>query len=730
MRTVCAMSCSKEQTREVDMSKGIFTGEFWYGASMAPYAKSQDWPMADWDNDLANMKKLGFRVARIFVPWDRIERREGELDFSRQDRFVELAAKHGIGVIMNVGGVFNSLQGIYPPQWLVRKYDVTPPCENNQQVINTGPRRYVCLDDPLYRSRALDFIATAVRRYAQHEAVVGWMSWNEPSLRQCYCRHTVQAFQLWLAELYEHDIARLNDVWGTEFPLSYEDWDEIDPPQGAGFRAGGLNAWRDWVNFTQHRLSSAMQAVYDCIKQNDPRNLPVTCNICASHAYSGTFGSTFGSNVRISDVAQSMDITGYSYYTVAHGENTDALHKALYADSFRWTSRDPLRRTLVLETEAGPNYFMITPAQRELNNWLAIGHNAKSIVLWNYRCRFSDNQVGNFNLMGWDGSPTARALRHAELASQLNRHADLINTSCTKAQAAVLASEELSVLLQCTYTSGPELTKQWASVSQSRLGAFKLLWDMNIAFDGINDANLDQLSQYRLLLLPMIENMTPAIAAKLRAYVEQGGTIIAECPFAFKDGDNLMHGYAPIYGLDEVFGARTVDREGVETGLPIHYADGATAPVQFLWHHFKLTTAKPLATYADGRIAICANDFGKGHAIMAGTELFRQYFANPQAAATAFLQQEVLASGAKPNLELLLDGEPALGAKLEVCRLAGELGEMLIILNHNDDEKQFVVKDNDAGEGWVDMRDDQPVVLAGQHTLPPLGVLPLARYRK
>ena len=305
-----------------------------------------------------------------------------------------------------------------------------------------------------------------------------------------------------------------------------------------------------------------------------------------------------------------------------------------------------MRRTLVLETEAGPNYFMITPAQRELNNWLAIGHNVKSMVLWNYRCRFSDNQVGNFNLMGWDGSPTARAppCRTGQPAQSPCR---LINTS-PKAQAAVLASEELSVLLQCTYTSGGT-HKQWASVSQSRLGAFKLLWDMNIAFDGINDANLDQLSQYRLLLLPMIENMTPAIAAKLRAYVEQGGTIIAECPFAFKDGDNLMHGYAPIYGLDEVFGARTVDREGVETGLPIHYADGATAPVQFLWHHFKLTTAKPLATYADGRIAICANDFGKGHAIMAGTELFRQYFANPQAAATAFLQQEVLASGARQS---------------------------------------------------------------------------------
>jgi len=229
------------------MSKGIFTGEFWYGASMAPYAKSQDWPIADWDNDLANVKKLGFSVARIFVSWDRIERREGELDFSRHDHFVELAAKHGVGVIMNVGGVFDSLQGIYPPQWLVRRHDVTAPCGSNRQADNTGPRVFVCLDDPLYRGKALDFIATVVSRYAQHDAVVGWMSWNEPWLRLCYCRHSVQAFRRWLAERYDNDIARLNDAWGTEFPLSYDDWGEINPPQGAGFREGGLNAWRDWV---------------------------------------------------------------------------------------------------------------------------------------------------------------------------------------------------------------------------------------------------------------------------------------------------------------------------------------------------------------------------------------------------------------------------------------------------------------------------------------------------
>ena len=83
---------------------------------MAPYAKSTDWPMEEWDDDLAMMKKLHFTTARVFLAWDRVEIREGEFDWSRQDYFLDCAQKHGIKVILNVGGVFQSLQGIYPPR--------------------------------------------------------------------------------------------------------------------------------------------------------------------------------------------------------------------------------------------------------------------------------------------------------------------------------------------------------------------------------------------------------------------------------------------------------------------------------------------------------------------------------------------------------------------------------------------------------------------------------------
>ena len=100
---------------------------FLYGASVAPYAKSSDWPAEEYEQDMKELEKLNFNVIRIFVPQDRIEYAEHRYDFSRQDAVMDLAARHGIGVLLTVGGVFDNLQGIYPPQWLAPGYSGTAP---------------------------------------------------------------------------------------------------------------------------------------------------------------------------------------------------------------------------------------------------------------------------------------------------------------------------------------------------------------------------------------------------------------------------------------------------------------------------------------------------------------------------------------------------------------------------------------------------------------------------
>lgn len=716
------------------MSNKIFGDKFWYGASCAPYAKSTDWPLEQWDDDLSNMKKMGFNIARIFVPWDRIERREGEFDFSKQDHFMELAEKYEIGVLLNIGGVFDNLQGIYPPWWLPGKYQVSKPCNAPaDEHLSHGLRVQICLDDPIYREKAFSFIAKAVSRYASHPATAGWMIWNEPWVKNCYCQATKSRFRSWLKEKYNNNLDALNRLWGSEFPIDYADWNIVEPPTGLGFLGGSLNAWRDWHDFNEFRMTDAMHTVNNIVKENDQFRHPTTANICTPHAICGN-----QSNLKISELYKSMDVMGFSYYTVAHGEAAwmTPFLKSLCVHSFRWFSPEPERRTLVLETEVGPNYFMITEAQRTLNNWLAVGANAKSIICWNYRSRYSDNQVGNFNMAAWDGSETPRTRYNSDMAKMFNKHAELINNSFPERQAAVLMPDSLTLTAMSTHqhidvNSNSYNSESFEKLKKSMFGAFKVLWDMNITADGLKECNMNEIGKYKVVLLPMLENMSPEIAALLRVYVKNGGTLIAESPFAFKDENNFLHGSAPIYGLDEVFGAFTRDREGWESASDIIYTDGGgKGKVFFLWHPYELTTSNAMASYEDGRASVVVNNFGKGKAILAGTEIFRQYFSEtPDIAASGFIRKAILASGAERTAEILIDGEIADASSIEVCRLDGKKGIIYIVLNHNETPVSFRLKIREKTGSWYSMNDERKVDLNKKIELPAQGVLAIAQTR-
>ena len=89
--------------------------------------------------------------------------------------------------------------------------------------------------------------------------------------------------------------------------------------------------------------------------------------------------------------------------------------------------------------------------------------------------------------------------------------------------------------------------------AQSIRGAYQAFFDSNIQADFVS---LDDLAQYKIVYLPYPVMLKKETVAKLRTYVEGGGTLISEgLPAYFGD-----HGHAgatqPNYGLDQLFGAR------------------------------------------------------------------------------------------------------------------------------------------------------------------------------
>src|SRR5687767_10706015 len=86
---------------------GIYVGADYY---------PEHWPRDRWETDLRMMKEAGFNIVRVAeFSWISFEPEEGRYEFDWLDRWLKLAAKYDIKVIV---GTPTAIM----PAWLARKY--------------------------------------------------------------------------------------------------------------------------------------------------------------------------------------------------------------------------------------------------------------------------------------------------------------------------------------------------------------------------------------------------------------------------------------------------------------------------------------------------------------------------------------------------------------------------------------------------------------------------------
>jgi beta-galactosidase len=167
-----------------------------------------------------------------------------------------------------------------------------------------------------------------------------------------------------------------------------------------------------------------------------------------------------------------------------------------------------------------------------------------------------------------------------------------------------------------------------------------------------------------------------ATADKLRAWVDAGGTLVAEgCPGYFGEGAHAGT-TQPNLGLDVLFGAResyvefTPDLLGnLEfnfSGMPVRGGIflQAYAP-RSVW----ATTGSAVGWYEDGRVAAVENHYGKGKTRLIGTMAGAGYFGHPGDRSPAFFA-DVLAWAGKT--QDVICSEPRVVARLHTRSSAGE----------------------------------------------------------
>jgi beta-galactosidase len=683
---------------------------FPFGGQYVPVAKATEVPMSEWDHDIGQLRQLGFTAFRCFVAWDRIEKEEGRRDYTMLDRALDLAQKHGVKVTVNIGGVFDNLEGIYPPPWLVHRCQ--QPINNAAGAADSprpsGPRQRICLDDPRYRQKAADFLAATVKHIAGHPALHSWVVWNEPHHQPCYCPHTQERFRAWLRAKYGK-IDALVRAWSLEFPVVYHDWAEVTPPSGVGFLDGGYQPWLDWQTFLQDNMAQSMQWVARIVKQNDPLGHPTTTNL--------TPGDVTDPTKRCTDpwkIGRVLDVQGYSAYTLWDAPKIDPADMAVRYARLRSTSVAPGRQWFIIETEAGPMYWVHGSAPRYtalpdriLRYWQAVAHGAKSIFAWMYRSRIANAQAGEFGMLAWDGSVTERAKATGQMSAVLQRHAQTFLERVPRAEVAILAAQSTNLLYAAeTHEASPGAMRNFWT--RSWQGVYRLLWRLRVPADFVDDDQVaaagDQpasprplagegpgvrgLANYKVLFVPFHVNVSARLARGLRAFIEAGGTVIADFPLGFKDDGGVVYGRSPGAGLQEVFGCWNNDALPTDSQTaPIKLRDGARlAPLEFSQSLHLLPGAEVLGTWSDGTAAIVSHRLGRGRTILAGTLLF--WDTSRQEDVRLGLVREWLAgAGVKPVAEVDPLDQATQPRRIEVAplycfRSAGR--PLYVVLNHSE----------------------------------------------
>ena len=645
-------------------------------------------PLDELIHDMYVAKRLGFNALRFQEHWCLDERVEGRVDLNKIETLLEQAERLGLCVHFCV-----TLE--QAPAWLWRKY---PDC---RMIYSTGdkhedPTQYrfpydgkpgPCWDHPGARAAAIRFLAKLVQRLSRYDNIIEWNinqeigfwplhpSMTRPStLGFCYCPYTLANFREWLKRKYG-DLDTLNRAWGT----GYGDWEEVEPPR----LFDRVPSYIDWRYFMDDvYVARHLRWKAETIRVNDPEKRPIFAHIG---------GVTPGRGVEWR-WAKEVDVFGSSCYPSGAFHKWDAGYPApgqpvsreecirqevlsitLRYDYIRCAA-GPKKRIAAAEFQGGPKGWLSPPPSPEdIRRWVlaALSSGVQELYFWNLRAEFFWTEAYGFGLLDSRGDSTPRAEEAGRLAKAINRHAELFSHGrVPQAEVAILINEDLWHFVQAKGVYGENLNEH---LSYTIRGIYKMLWDAGVWVDFIeaNEMTLEELSKYKVVILPFPLAMSDDVLELLKKYVASGGVLLSEaCP-----GRHDRYGFARpgelAPGAEELFGVehrsvklcheprkppRWTPRELIYGQIRAATRFRGVGPFtghsilpSLLVETFTVKGSTPILLCED-QVTGVVNHFGRGKAYLIGTLLGHAYTAFEDHATQAFLLTMLNTAGVKPEL--------------------------------------------------------------------------------
>lgn len=565
----------------------------------------------DWESDYRKASEDGITHFRHWFPWAAIETAPGVFNWEPYDKLIDLGNKYGIKTVIA------EMTTIVPDWFFAEHQDARITNKFGQKKFNNmndssmaGGNQSMCMDHGSVRQGIEKFLRAMGEHYKGVEGIIGYDVWNECSLYnaegRCYCDETEREFQKWLKEKYGL-LEKLHAVWCRH---SYTDWTQIRLPR----LTGPHPEFFDMIRFQNDQQERWFRWRIDVLRDADPTHKLIAHGNGKAHS---DIAICCGDDWRY---AKYPDIFGY---TLWYANNCTAL---MGGDMIRSASGDKEfwraeaigdatweHRSDKTEPENKKDEMSL-PDNIRLDAMMSIGTGASAFINPRYR---GLNEGHLFQAYGWyapNGDRTERSREIAKLAAWSNSEEvkELWEAKPVRGQVGLLLLEDAQALCYALFDN----TDIYADCLK---GSYQAFVDSGIQADVIR---MTQIRDYDCIYVPYPVAVSDRDMEELKAWVENGGTLISEGCFGyFNDCGHAVETSQPNRGFEEVFGCRqTKVHLGPDANkeLVIDSMNG-TIRAGVYRQAYELTGGKPEGYYQNGEIAVVSHRFGKGRTLIVGS---------------------------------------------------------------------------------------------------------------
>jgi beta-galactosidase len=587
-----------------------------FGAAYYP----EYWPRERWAVDAQLMKAAGFDIVRIGeFAWRSFEPEEGVYDFELFDAAIKVLGEHGIKVMLctPTGAT---------PAWVEQRYPEVNVIDANGRRKSWGARKNWCYSNPQMQHLSRNITRAMAEHYAGHPNIIAWQTDNEFGYSGCFCEHCVAGFREWLKAHYASPEA-LNAAWGNRFwSMDIHSFDEMIPPRERAHNPGHM---LDYRRFQSDQVLALNREQAQIIRAADAQAK-------VTHNYMTTY-----SGIDYRKMARDLDFVSNDMYP----RDITALEKCAYGHD------------VIRGYNGGAGFWMNelqcgyinrenqlrTPPPGMIRLWThqAIAQGADAIIYFRWRSCTGGCEQFHSGIVQHDGSPESRSYREiVGIGQEIERLRALgLAGSVIENQVAILRSFDMCRAMEVYY--GGRLFDYDAELQRY----YQALLRENIGADVVHPE--DDLSRYKVVFAPLWMLVTPEQIARLREYVEAGGTLVT----SYRLGAYSWNAVVPMEtlpgdALSALFGVKIHEYDCLVTEAPADPKplvewNGASYGTQVWADMLEPTTAETLARYSNEwyapYAAITRNRVGRGWAYYVGAGLDEAFYAKfvPQVASGA-----------------------------------------------------------------------------------------------